>query len=368
MSANYVSSVTSSMATTFAIDTFFDKASKFNIDTSNISYNMQKILYYSDTIIGDNNQFDSTNYFRVGDICFATGDIIAYSSNVNGSNNINLNYYDIFKSTIIRSHTKYKLNTENDAYLITFANGQDTSSMLPSGSSTQFLNSPVFTPNNNSQSGGYFIANVEDIVLGDKPINYNNEYSPIQNTYNESILNLDDLEDIETAIQDFNDDYINATDTTNEILNRILMALYSIDDKIENIQPYVDNSVSNVTNRVNQYFQPDRIALNQQQQLLQDTFAQHLGFIYDIPSTLVFAIGVMQESTDFDNITITIPSVTIFDYNLIQEYTYSFTDLFEQNQVFNTIHEFILMASDVTLLCMLLALGKKCYEKVVESK
>ena len=152
-----------------------------------------------------------------------------------------------------------------------------------------------------------------------------------------------------------------------DTINSILITLCKIEDMLDNLTISVDNSVSNVYNNVNNYVRPDLMKIKEQQTLLNDTFAQHLGFIYDIPSTLIEAIGLIADFDEDTPITITIPSVTIFDYNLIHEYTYSFTDLFESNQTFNNFHNIILIMTDTIMLCLLLALGKQAYEKVVSN-
>lgn len=315
---------------------------------------LKKLLYYSNYIIYNGTEFDNTNYYRLNDCCFATGNIYAYE-NTYSSKVFESDFYNLIRNTIVRDSSKFKLT--DGEYLITKVDGQNVSSLLPSGTDTTYLNSPIFR-NTDSINGGYLLSNVEDIINGQKPINYNVEYSPIYNTYNENyIQNYND------NLSPENEDYINSTDSDSKLIQKFISYLKSIDDKLDNLKINVSNTTNSFTTSFQNFYTIDKLALKDTTDSFIDTFNDSMGIIADIPTMALYFLGRFSNLNN-GAITLVIPRLEIFDAILLEQTTINFTDLINSNQTFIYLHNIALVCTDVILLSILLQLAKNAFEEV----
>lgn len=315
---------------------------------------LKKLLYYSNYIIYNGTEFDNTNYYRLNDCCFATGNIYAYE-NTYSSKVFESDFYNLIRNTIVRDSSKFKLT--DGEYLITKVDGQNVSSLLPSGTDTTYLNSPIFR-NTDSINGGYLLSNVEDIINGQKPINYNVEYSPIYNTYNENyIQNYND------NLSPENEDYINSTDSDSKLIQKFISYLKSIDDKLDNLKINVSNTTNSFTTSFQNFYSIDKLALKDTTDSFIDTFNDSMGIIADIPTMALYFLGRFSNLNN-GAITLVIPRLEIFDAVLLEQTTINFTDLINSNQTFIYLHNIALICTDVILLSILLQLAKNAFEEV----
>jgi predicted nucleotidyltransferase len=107
-------------------------------------------------------------YLNFDDFCFSNGTIVSYE-NSKYSNTVTTSIYDLYRKTN-RYNGENKI--KDNVYYISFSDGQKVGLGLPDDISDEYLTSSLLKDNDNSKSGGYITYNVQDIINGDKIVDY----------------------------------------------------------------------------------------------------------------------------------------------------------------------------------------------------
>lgn len=162
-----------------------------------------------------------------------------------------------------------------------YTDSEDVSSMLPQGTSVEYLTSPFYKNNENSSSGGYITYNIQEVLQGDKVIDYSKEDNSIHNNFNSDYIeNFQEGDNI--VINNYYTETIEKT-SDEHLLHNIYTALLELKIKLGDIGNSVSNTTNNFTynteNTVKYYFIPNSYALNSIKEKLLEDLTEHLGIL-----------------------------------------------------------------------------------------
>lgn len=267
---------------TFSLDTIYNTAEDiFSNYFNNVSINnAHDYNYYGFLLLHYYSDFESYNFsnFHFSDFAFSNSSIVSYEPKHYDDNSFGY-IYNIFRKTKVYNENN---KISNNIYIFNYTDSEDVSSMLPEGTSVEYLTSPFYKDNENSSSGGYITYDVNEILQGDKVIDYSKEDNSIHNNFNgDYIENYTEGDNIV-----INNYYTNEIDKTSDehLLHNIYLAILEIKLKLSDMGDHISNTTNNFTynteNTIKYYFVPNSYAMDNIKQELEDTAEEHLGIIY----------------------------------------------------------------------------------------
>ena len=272
----------SSLLNTFTFDTIYSTCENIfsNYFNDVTISNQNHYSYYSSLLLHYYSDYKSYNFykFNFNDFVFSNGCIVSYEPKKYDSN-LYGTIYNLYRKTKVYNQNN---KIEDIGYIFNYTDSEDVSSMLPSGTSVEYLTSPFYRDNESSSSGGYITYDINEILQGDKIIDYSKEDNSIHNNFNaDYIENYTEGDNIV-----INNYYTNEIDKTSDehLLHNIYLAILEIKLKLSDIGDSISNTTNNFTynieNTVKYYFIPNSYAMDSIKEELQDTAAEHLGIIY----------------------------------------------------------------------------------------
>lgn len=94
-----------------------------------------------------------------------------------------------------------------------------------------------------------------------------------------------------------------------------------------------------------------------------DVASEHLGIVYEPFEFSLFILTGIVNATNFEPIQLAIPQVEFRDHVLIPQTTMNFTEFFEENQTFYTIHQVALTGVDFALVFLVVGYAMQIYKE-----
>ena len=307
--------------------------------------------------------------YNLLDICFSNFNIISYENEKASNERLSdSTFYNYFRKTSVYDYTKNWLG--GNYYSLQYTDSEDVSAMLPSGSSVEYLTSPFYKYNENSSSGGYITYDINEILQGDKIIDYSKEDNSIHNNFNgDYIENYTEGDNIV-----INNYYTTTIDKTSDehLLHNIYITLLQIrtilDGMGDSISNTTNNFTYNITNTVTYYIKPSQYNYNYYHNRVKSAFQERLSFIYD-PFVCIryFFTGLSGIVAGNEDIVLDIPSVSWQDVQIIPQTTFNFTTYMENDiPVLNTIHTYYLSFIDFVCVGFLANLAYKKWKEMMD--
>lgn len=331
-------------------------------------YDMIHLFYYGYSI---NYSFENNSNiynYNFNDFIFGTSPIRSYERSKRLLPSFTGNFYNYLRSTNVYNQNN-KIN--NFTYFINYSDSQDVTSMLPEGTDIDYLSSPLFKDNENSSSKGYITYDIQEVIQGDKVIDYSKEdnsiHNNINNTYIENWVEGDNI----TITKDDNSSIDKILKTSEDILG-ILRLLYTsvlnIEAKMQNLGDNISNTTNNfsynVKNEINRIVVPNSAIMKDKFTTIKTQSEEHLGIMYQGVDFLMFVGTLYAELDNPEVIILNIPEISLYDHVLIKETTFNFTNFMTKDLPFlSTIHNIYLTAVDLVFLCILIKFAEKVYDK-----
>lgn len=331
-----------------------DYLSSFGYDTtSEYLYNsMLKVFYYANENLE----------FSFDDLAFSNYTVVSYEN----SRNIfkgNCYFYNYFRKTKV-------YNQENKIDDVTFAfnysDGQDVSSLLPADINKDYLTSPFFKDNEKSTSKGNITYDINEIIQGDKIIDYSKEDNSIHNNFNgDYIENFKEGDNI--TINNYYTETIEKTSDSN-LLHNIYVAILEIKQLLSSTNDKISNTTNNLTynvsNTVTYLFVPTSLGVQTELEKLDNSAKEHLGIIYEPFDLLIYTVTLFTNLNDSTEIVLSAPAVSWKEHEIIPVTNFSFNQFFYQAPKFKEIHDIYLMSVDFIVIGLLLYLAYKKFKEV----
>lgn len=331
-----------------------DYLSSFGYDTtSEYLYNsMLKVFYYANENLE----------FSFDDLAFSNYTVVSYEN----SRNIfkgNCYFYNYFRKTKV-------YNQENKIDDVTFAfnysDGQDVSSLLPADINKDYLTSPFFKDNEKSTSKGNITYDINEIIQGDKIIDYSKEDNSIHNNFNgDYIENFKEGDNI--TINNYYTETIEKTSDSN-LLHNIYVAILEIKQLLSSTNDKISNTTNNLTynvsNTVTYLFVPTSLGVQTELEKLDNSAKEHLGIIYEPFDLLIYTVTLFTNLNDSTEIVLSAPAVSWKEHEIIPVTNFSFNQFFNQAPKFKEIHDIYLMSVDFIVIGLLLYLAYKKFKEV----
>lgn len=323
--------------------------------------NLKHIIYYSYRGVS------IQDITRFSDFAFATTSIYSYEDEKNSLNRSN-NIYDIYRNTKI-----YTMNNKINDYTfrINYSDSQDVTSMLPEGTDTDYLTSPFYKGNENSSSGGNITYDIQEVIQGDKIIDYSKDDNSIHNDINNTYIeNWNEGDNI--VINTVDNPSIDKIYKTSQDILGILRLLYTsvlhIETKLGQFSDLMSNTTNNftynTTNQIEYLFVPNKAILKDDLQKMSDETDEHLGILAQGTDFLLFVGTLYYNIDDPEQIVLHIPKISIWEHTLIPETTFNFTNFMTNDLPFlGTMHNMYLTAVDLFFLWILIGFAEKIYNK-----
>ena len=237
------------------------------------------IVYYQTLLDWYYSDFNSYNfkYFRFEDFCFSNSSIVSYEP-IRTVDKLSGNFYNIFRKTKVYNQNN---RIENVGFLFSYSDTEDVSSMLPQGTSVEYLTSPFYKHNENSSSGGYITYDIQEIFQGDKIIDYSKEDNSIHNDFNGNYI--ENFQEGDNIV--INNYYTETIDKTSDehLLHNIYLAILEIKSTLSSMSDSISNTTNNFTyntsNTIKYYVIPNSYVLDNIKKQITDAADEHLGIL-----------------------------------------------------------------------------------------
>lgn len=346
---------------------FFNKT-----DNTSVSVSTQDLLKYADMPSLSDFAYYYNLYtlyygvpelkFSFDDFCFSNNPIVSYEHKKLANTNYP-SYYFIYRKTKV-----YNLENQinENMFAIQYTDNQDVSSLLPDGIDVGYLTSPFYEENKNSSSGGNLTYNIDEILNGDKILDYSKEDNSIHNNFNgDYIENFEEGDNIT-----INNNYTTIIDKTSDenILHNIYIEVLQIKTLLagmgDSTSNYINNFTYNIENNVQYFFIPSKNYLINNFKEYNTQMKNHLGIIYQPVEFLIYTLGLFSEMDNTTEILLDIPEISFKEHTLIPSTKFSFTNYFNELPILNQIHEIYLTAVDFVILGLLIKYATKVYKEV----
>ena len=331
-----------------------DYLSSFGYDTtSEYLYNsMLKVFYYANENLE----------FSFDDLAFSNYTVVSYEN----SRNIfkgNCYFYNYFRKTKVYNQEN-KIN--DNMFAFNYSDGQDVSSLLPDGLDVGYLTSPWFKDNEKSTSKGNITYDINEIIQGDKIIDYSKEDNSIHNNFNgDYIENFKEGDNI--TINNYYTETIEKT-SDSHLLHNIYVAILEIKQLLSNTNDKISNTTNNITynvsNTVTYLFVPTSLGVQTELEKLDNSAKEHLGIIYEPFDLLIYTVTLFTNIDNSTEIVLSAPAVSWKDHEIIPVTNFSFNQFFDQAPKFKEIHDIYLMSVDFIVIGLLLYLAYKKFKEV----
>lgn len=341
---------------------------EFNSLNDYFYYEFSHLFYYGYNI---NYSFeDNSNIFgyNFSDFVFGTSSICSYENTRYITPTFTGNFYNYLRRTKV-----YTMNNKINDYTfrINYSDSQDVTSMLPEGTDTDYLTSPFYKGNENSSSGGNITYDIQEVIQGDKIIDYSKDDNSIHNDINNTYIeNWNEGDNI--VINTVDNPSIDKIYKTSQDILGILRLLYTsvlhIETKLGQFSDLMSNTTNNftynTTNQIEYLFVPNKAILKDDLQKMSDETDEHLGILAQGTDFLLFVGTLYYNIDDPEQIVLHIPKISIWEHTLIPETTFNFTSFMTNDLPFlGTMHNMYLTAVDLFFLWILIGFAEKIYNK-----
>lgn len=357
--------------------------SVYNVNYGNFFYNLLKYLPVKIPILniinekGENSvqsykynfclkylYYSKKDYISLSfeDLAFSNYTIVSYE-NERTDNSKSAKVYNIYRKTKVYNQEN-KIN--DNMFAFNYSDGQDVSSLLPDGLDVGYLTSPWFKDNEKSTSKGNITYDINEIIQGDKIIDYSKEDNSIHNNFNgDYIENFKEGDNI--TINNYYTETIEKTSDSN-LLHNIYVAILEIKQLLSNTNDKISNTTNNVTynvsNTVTYLFVPTSLGVQTELEKLDNSAKEHLGIIYEPFDLLIYTVTLFTNLNDSTEIVLSAPAVSWKEHEIIPVTNFSFNQFFDQAPKFKEIHDIYLMSVDFIVIGLLLYLAYKKFKEV----
>ena len=296
------------------------------------------------------------------DLAFSNFSIVSYE-NEKYTTSKSTEFYKIYRKTKV-------YNQENKIDDVTFAfnysDGQDVSSLLPADMNKDYLTSPFFKDNENSTSKGNITYDINEIIQGDKIIDYSKEDNSIHNNFNgDYIENFKEGDNI--TINNYYTETIEKT-SDSHLLHNIYIEILEIKTLIASMDDFVSNETNNFTynieNNIKYYLIPSKIYIKQNLSEINSTAKKNLGIIYEPVEFLIYTVTLFSKIDSTDDIVLNIPDIEYKNTYLLHSTTINFTSQMQNLPILGTMHNIYLTCVDFVILGLLIAYAIKVSKEV----
>ncbi len=337
---------------TLGIDNFLDAISP-GTKWSSFAYQFNlRTLYYGKEELNSN----------FNDFAFSNFSIVSYE-NYKYDNECNSYFYNIYRKTKVYNQEN-KIN--DNMFAFNYSDGQDVSSLLPDGLDVGYLTSPWFKDNEKSTSKGNITYDINEIIQGDKIIDYSKEDNSIHNNFNgDYIENFKEGDNI--TINNYYTETIEKTSDSN-LLHNIYVAILEIKQLLSSTNDKISNTTNNLTynvsNTVTYLLVPTSLGVQTELEKLDNSAKEHLGIIYEPFDLLIYTVTLFTNIDNSTEIVLSAPAVSWKDHEIIPVTNFSFNQFFDQAPKFKEIHDIYLMSVDFIVIGLLLYLAYKKFKEV----
>lgn len=296
------------------------------------------------------------------DLAFSNYTIVSYE-NERTDNSKSAKVYNIYRKTKVYNQEN-KIN--DNMFAFNYSDGQDVSSLLPDGLDVGYLTSPWFKDNEKSTSKGNITYDINEIIQGDKIIDYSKEDNSIHNNFNgDYIENFEEGDNI--TINNYYTETIEKT-SDSHLLHNIYVAILEIKQLLSSTNDKISNTTNNITynvsNTVTYLFVPTSLGVQTELEKLDNSAKEHLGIVYEPFDLLIYTVTLFTNLNDSTEIVLSAPAVSWKDHEIIPVTNFSFNQFFDQAPKFKEIHDIYLMAVDFIVIGLLLYLAYKKFKEV----
>lgn len=357
--------------------------SVYNVNYGNFFYNLLKYLPVKIPILniinekGENSvqsykynfclkylYYSKKDYISLSfeDLAFSNYTIVSYE-NERTDNSKSAKVYNIYRKTKVYNQEN-KIN--DNMFAFNYSDGQDVSSLLPDGLDVGYLTSPWFKDNQKSTSKGNITYDINEIIQGDKIIDYSKEDNSIHNNFNgDYIENFKEGDNI--TINNYYTETIEKTSDSN-LLHNIYVAILEIKQLLSSTNDKISNTTNNLTynvsNTVTYLFVPTSLGVQTELEKLDNSAKEHLGIIYEPFDLLIYTVTLFTNLNDSTEIVLSAPAVSWKEHEIIPVTNFSFNQFFNQAPKFKEIHDIYLMSVDFIVIGLLLYLAYKKFKEV----
>ena len=296
------------------------------------------------------------------DLAFSNFSIVSYE-NEKYTTSKSTEFYKIYRKTKV-------YNQENKIDDVTFAfnysDGQDVSSLLPADMNKDYLTSPFFKDNENSTSKGNITYDINEIIQGDKIIDYSKEDNSIHNNFNGNYIeNFKEGDNI--TINNYYTETIEKT-SDSHLLHNIYIEILEIKTLIASMDDFVSNETNNFTynteNNIKYYLIPSKVYIKQNLSEINSTAKKNLGIIYEPVEFLIYTVTLFSKIDSTDDIVLNIPDIEYKNTYLLHSTTINFTSQMQNLPILGTMHNIYLTCVDFVILGLLIAYAIKVSKEV----
>lgn len=296
------------------------------------------------------------------DLAFSNFSIVSYE-NSRISNSWTSPFYNIYRKTKVYDQEN---KIDDSTFVFNYSDGQDVSSLLPADMNKDYLTSPFFKDNENSTSKGNITYDINEIIQGDKIIDYSKEDNSIHNNFNgDYIENFKEGDNI--TINNYYTETIEKTSDSN-LLHNIYVAILEIKQLLSSTNDKISNTTNNLTynvsNTVTYLFVPTSLGVQTELEKLDNSAKEHLGIIYEPFDLLIYTVTLFTNLNDSTEIVLSAPAVSWKEHEIIPVTNFSFNQFFDQAPKFKEIHDIYLMSVDFIVIGLLLYLAYKKFKEV----
>lgn len=357
--------------------------SVYNVNYGNFFYNLLKYLPVKIPILniinekGENSvqsykynfclkylYYSKKDYISLSfeDLAFSNYTIVSYE-NERTDNSKSAKVYNIYRKTKVYNQEN-KIN--DNMFAFNYSDGQDVSSLLPDGLDVGYLTSPWFKDNEKSTSKGNITYDINEIIQGDKIIDYSKEDNSIHNNFNgDYIENFKEGDNI--TINNYYTETIEKT-SDSHLLHNIYVAILEIKQLLSSTNDKISNTTNNLTynvsNTVTYLFVPTSLGVQTDLEKLDNSAKEHLGIIYEPFDLLIYTVTLFTNIDNSTEIVLSAPAVSWKDHEIIPVTNFSFNQFFDQAPKFKEIHDIYLMSVDFIVIGLLLYLAYKKFKEV----
>ena len=207
---------------------------------------------------------------------------------------------------------------------------------------------------------------INEIIQGDKIIDYSKEDNSIHNNFNgDYIENFKEGDNI--TINNYYTETIEKTSDSN-LLHNIYVAILEIKQLLSSTNDKISNTTNNLTynvsNTVTYLFVPTSLGVQTELEKLDNSAKEHLGIIYEPFDLLIYTVTLFTNLNDSTEIVLSAPAVSWKEHEIIPVTNFSFNKFFDQAPKFKEIHDIYLMSVDFIVIGLLLYLAYKKFKEV----
>lgn len=296
------------------------------------------------------------------DLAFSNFSIVSYE-NSRISNSWTSPFYNIYRKTKVYDQEN---KIDDSTFVFNYSDGQDVSSLLPADMNKDYLTSPFFKDNENSTSKGNITYDINEIIQGDKIIDYSKEDNSIHNNFNSDYIeNFKEGDNI--TINNYYTETIEKT-SDSHLLHNIYIEILEIKTLIASMDDFVSNETNNFTynteNNIKYYLIPSKVYIKQNLSEINSTAKKNLGIIYEPVEFLIYTVTLFSKIDSTDDIVLNIPDIEYKNTYLLHSTTINFTSQMQNLPILGTMHNIYLTCVDFVILGLLIAYAIKVSKEV----